>query len=94
MYLYKTTLWYDDTDVYTPPASNATDVTNFEGATKKPNALEVSGLVIAETTFEVAVSYSTFDGYVDGTTITWNDVKYTDDGHGRYTLYLASASEL
>lgn len=94
MYLYKTTIFHDVTDVYglTQP-DNDNDVTDFEGATKKPNAIAVDDVILSETTFIIIKDYSSFDAYIDGTNYNWSDVKYIDDGKS-YTLLLSTSNPL
>ena len=93
MYLYKSLIYHDTTNVVDLPADNATDIADFEGATKKPNALSIDSLELSETTFELSKDYTAFDALIDGTDILWSDVKYIDDGKA-YCLILASENEL
>ena len=51
MYVYRTILYKDTTNVIGAPASNDADRTDYEGATKKPNALKVDIFEVQETTF-------------------------------------------
>lgn len=93
MYLYKTQLHRDTTNVNNPPASNDNDVVDFDVAGKKGSATKINEIVIQETTFITVDDYATFDGRVDGTTIVWSDVKYIEDASS-YTLYLSSDTAL
>lgn len=56
--------------------------TNFKSQAKK-----IDSLIIAETTFEVEKTYTELKGLVDGTTITWADIKFVETDEG-YRLYL------
>jgi len=92
MYLYRTVIYHTTTNVVTLPANNTADVADFEGASKKPNALEIQSLDIAETTFQLPKSYSDFDSLITGD-IEWSDVKYINESKA-YVLFLASETEL
>lgn len=93
MYIYKTTLFKDTTNVIGAPASNDTDRTDFEGATKKPNALRVDMFEVQETTFYIETDYATFNGYIDGIAFQWSDVRYLDSDN-EYVVLLFSANPL
>lgn len=67
-------------------AQNNADKTDFE-TNFKSQAKQVDSLIIAETTFEVNKTYAQFKAIIDGVTITWADVKYTET-EGGYRLYL------
>ena len=84
-YLYKTTIFKDTTNVIGAPASNDSDKTDFE-TNFKATAEKVSLVEIAETTFVTYDTYAAFKARIDGTVVTWADVRYTENGD--YTLYL------
>lgn len=87
MYLYRTKLYYDTTNVKGESPTNATDLADFDVPAKKGTCLAVNSLELAETTFVIEDSYATFDGRINGTTITWANVKCVDTGNA-YILYL------
>jgi len=92
MYLYKTTIYHNTTNVVTIPANNSADVTDFDVAGKKGTAVSVTALVVSETTFETEKTYRQFKTLVTNNT-TWASVKYVDNGKA-YTLYLVSSNPL
>jgi len=92
MYLYRTTIYKDTSNVLGLNISqNNTDKTDFE-TNYKNTAIAVSNVVISETTFLTELSYATFKTKVV-TPILWSDVKYTDDGL-RYVLHISSSIPL
>ena len=73
-------------------SQEATDKTDFE-TNFKSSALSVSSVEIAENTAEIIKSYTGFKTLIDGTTITWADVRYvTETDH--YDLYLITDTPL
>lgn len=93
MYLYTAEVFHTTTNAVGVPASNATDLTDFNTAGRKSAALLVTTVEVAETTFQVAKTYQQFKALIDGVNITWSLVKYVDNGV-LYTLYLASENPL
>lgn len=91
MYLYKTKIYYDTTNVIDAPADNDTNLSDFNN-NHKSSALLVDDVSVAETTFILEKSYSDFDALVSDP-ITWEDVKYIDDGIS-YNLFLTSSNPL
>ena len=86
-YLHKSALFkITDNVASIDIAQNDADKTDFE-TNFKTQAKQVDSLIIAETTFEVNKTYAQFKAIVDGVTITWADVKYTET-EGGYRLYL------
>ena len=86
-YLHKSALFkITDNVANIDPTQNNTDKTDFE-TNFKAQAKQVDSLIIAETTFEVNKTYAQFKAIIDGVTITWADVKYTET-EGGYRLYL------
>lgn len=69
-------------DVTQNDADKADFETNYKASAKK-----IDSLIIAETTFEVEKTYSQLKALIDGTTITWADIKYVETDGG-YKLYL------
>ena len=80
-YLYKAIIYKDPEKVGGIATSdiqmhkNAKD--DFE-ANHAVNALIVTEILLSETTFVILVNYSQFEVYIDGTLVTWADVKYID----------------
>ena len=64
MYLYKTELFFDTTNVIGVPASNTSDVQDFT-TNHKAQALEVTGVSTSETSFTIALDYSDFSALVE-----------------------------
>ena len=91
MYLYKTVTYHDTNNVVTVPVDNTTDNADFV-ANNKASAIEVSELVVSETTFVTEMSYGDFDTLVEANA-SWASVKYTVGVHD-YTMYLISSSAL
>lgn len=86
-YLHKSALFkVTDNVASIDIAQNNADKTDFE-TNFKSQAKQVDSLIIAETTFEVNKTYAQFKAIIDGVTITWADVKYTET-EGGYRLYL------
>ncbi len=86
-YLHKSALFKLTDNVASIDATqNNADKTDFE-SNFKSQAKNIDSLTIAETTFEVNKTYAQFKAIIDGVTITWADVKYTET-EGGYRLYL------
>lgn len=86
-YLHKSALFKNTDNVASiDAAQNDVDKADFE-SNFKSQAKNIDSLIIAETTFEVNKTYAEFKAIVDGVTITWADVKYTET-EGGYRLYL------
>ncbi len=86
-YLHKSALFkVTDNVASIDIAQNDADKTDFE-TNFKSQAKQVDSLIIAETTFEVNKTYAQFKAIIDGVTIAWADVKYTET-EGGYRLYL------
>ena len=86
-YLHKSALFkVTDNVASIDIAQNDADKADFE-TNFKSQAKQVDSLIIAETTFEVNKTYAQFKVVIDGVTITWADVKYTET-EGGYRLYL------
>lgn len=86
-YLHKSALFkVTDNVANIDAAQNNADKVDFE-TNFKAQAKQVDSLIIAETTFEVNKTYAQFKAIIDGVTITWADVKYTET-EGGYRLYL------
>lgn len=86
-YLHKSALFkITDNVANIDAAQNNADKVDFE-TNFKSQAKNIDSLIIAETTFEVNKTYAQFKAIIDGVTITWADVKYTETDGG-YRLYL------
>lgn len=86
-YLHKCIVFkITDNVVEVDVAQNSLDKADFE-TNFKAIAKKIDSLFIAETTFEVIKTYAQFKAIVDGATITWAEVKYTENDGG-YRLYL------
>ena len=86
-YLHKSALFkVTDNVASIDAAQNNADKSDFE-SNFKSQAKNIDSLIIAETTFEINKTYAEFKAIVDGVTITWADVKYTET-EGGYRLYL------
>jgi len=92
-YLYKTTVFTDTSNVNgIDVTQNNIDKTDYE-TNNKSSVVEVSDVVISETTFVIEDDYTTFDALIDGTIIKWDDVQVcTKDD--RYVMNLFSGSAL
>jgi len=90
-YLYKTILYKSGTVVIGAPASNGTDLTDFE-TNFKATAITVNEIVLAETTVIIIKTYTQFKALIDGVLITWADIKYIETG--MYELNLLSGTPL
>lgn len=90
-YIYKTQLYKLTTAVIGKPASNDTDLADFE-ANFKATAKKVDQIVLAETTIVLFKTYTDFKTLIDGTVILWADVKYIENG--MYELNLLSGNLL
>jgi len=88
MYLYKTFLYTDTSDVLGAPASNTDDLADFNN-NHKASAVEVNEVLLAGDTFVTEDSYTDFKARVT----SWADVKYVCDANS-HTLYLLSETEL
>lgn len=73
-YLYKTYLYTNTQDVLTPPATNTADLADFE-SNHKDDAMQISELVLAETSFSSDKTYADFKALVT-TPISWSDIKF------------------
>ena len=88
MYINFTTIYKDMTEVYGVDATeNALHKTNFE-TNYKATATKITGITIAETSFETEMDYDNFKALV-ATPVIWADVKYVED-YQKYILYLIS----
>ncbi len=85
-YLHKSMLFKSNTNVIGVSVTNNADRTDFE-TNFKSLSKKIDSLIIAETTFEVEKTYAQLKTLVDGTTITWPDIKYIETDEG-YILYL------
>jgi hypothetical protein len=86
MYLYKTTIYKSLANVIGADPNNDVYKTDFE-TDCKATANRVTSVIIAETTFETALSYTDFKAKIV-LPLTWMDVKYTENN--TYILYLSS----
>lgn len=85
-YLYKTTIFTDDTNVIGLNASqNTSDVSDYE-TNHQSSTTKITDIQIAETTFKTEMSYTDFDTMIVSP-YSWSDVKelHLDN---RYELYL------
>ena len=92
-YLYKTSILTDSSESYgfnnAQEAANKTDFdTNF-----KALCLVVGAVEINETSFIIEKTYTQFKALIDGTIITWADVKLAING-SFYYLFLLTDTEL
>lgn len=86
-YLHKSEIFKETSSVIgIDVTQNNTDKVDFE-TNFKSQAKKIDSLIIAETTFEVEKKYTELKGLIDGTTITWADIKYIETDEG-YRLYL------
>jgi len=76
MYLYKTTIFKDTSNVIGASASNDADKSDFE-TNYKGTALKVDSIEINETTFIIEKSYADFVALIQSP-ISWVDVRYTE----------------
>ena len=79
-YLYKTAVYKEPSKIgnmdATAESANYTDfVTNYQAT-----AYKVGDLELLTDTFLIDKTYAEFKALVDGTTITWTDVKWEDGG--------------
>jgi len=92
-YIYSTIIFHDTSNVVgIDVTQNDLDVTDFE-TNNQSSVSTISSLVISETAFIIKLSYTDFDGKIDGTIVKWTDVKLIDNGQS-YELILVWDSEL
>ncbi len=85
-YIYKTEIEYQDN----------TDRIDFE-TYYKATTKEFSDITIGDTSFILELEYTNFKLLIDGTIITWGDVRYISsitNGNIMYELYFISNSAL
>lgn len=92
-YLYMTKIYPDPTKIgnvdQSAESTNYTDfITNYQ-----PTAYKVGDLELLSDTFEIVKTYSEFKTLIDGTTITWADVKW-EDGGWFIDIYLLTDTQL
>ena len=92
-YLYKTIIYPDASKIsnldVTAESANFTDfTTNYQST-----AYKVGDLELLSDTFLINKTYSEFKALIDGTTITWADVKW-EDGGWFYDIYLLTDTQL
>ena len=92
MYIYKTEIFHDTTGVIGVPASNATDLADFDDALKKGKALEVTELVISETDFILFKDYAAFDALINGSP-GWGSVRYIAH-HKSYEIFICNENPI
>lgn len=86
-YLYKHRIMTDLTNCFGFNASQeASDKSDFD-TNYKSSTIKVDDLELLDTVFIIEKSYADFKTLIDGTTITWGDVK-REDGWNFYDLYL------
>jgi len=89
MYLYKTTIFRDTTDVIgIDVAQNDADKSDFETNYKASTVL-VDEVIIAETTFLTELTYAAFKSKV----ALWSDVKRIENAK-KYILHILSSTSL
>jgi hypothetical protein len=92
MYIYTTSIYKDTTNVFgIDITANTTAKTDFE-TNFKATAILVQDIIFAETSIVIVKTYTQFKALIDGTVITWADVKYVDEGF--YDLHLLSGTPL
>ena len=90
-YIYKTNLYTDTSGVSGVPATNTTDLNDFN-TNHASDVVEVDEMVVAQTAFMFEKSYSDFDTLV-ADPFDWTDVKCLTD-HNSHHLYLVTNSPL
>ena len=90
-YLYKTTLYTDTSKVLAVPANNSTNLADYE-ANHQDDTIKITDLQLADTTFGIDVSYTTFDSLVT-TPYDWGDVREWEHNN-RYDLYIITSEPL
>jgi len=90
-YLYKTVLYTNTDGVIGVPASNSTDLTDYEN-NRQADTIKVDNYDLAETTFTIDKSYSDFSNLIS-TPFDWTDVREVT-GINRYELLLITTSPL
>jgi hypothetical protein len=90
-YLYKTFLYTDTTNVIPIPSGNNANVTDFE-TNYKDDAVQVTDIQLAETTFIQEKTYSDFKDLISDP-IEWSDVKFIEK-QNHYELNLLSQNAL
>jgi len=96
MYLYKKTIYRGYGNIVglsdAQKTQNDADLSDFD-TNHKTAATKVDEIIIAETTVITDLSYSQFEGKIDGVNILWSDVKFLQNAD-RYELNLISETEL
>lgn len=90
MYIYKTILFTNTTNVVGAPASNTADLADFE--TNKASTYLISEITVAETSATVEKNYAQFKALIVSP-ILWADVKRIETNN-TYELYLLSENPL
>lgn len=75
-YLYQTHLFRETASVVPIPADNTANLADFEDD-HKSTALFIDELALAETTFQIDLTYPDFHDLITGE-IEWSDVKYIE----------------
>ena len=90
-YIYQTIIYRNTTNVFNPPDWNASALTDFE-TNHIDDVLNISALLISETSFEIDKTYPQFDTLI-AEPYTWSDVKVITEDK-TYKLYLLTSSPL
>lgn len=91
-YLYKSTVYFDTTDVIgIDPVQEEANKVEFE-ANYKASVYQVDDIQIAETVFVLNKSYADFKALIDGE-VAWTDVKMIQQDK-YYELFILSATQL
>ena len=91
MYLYKTILFRDTTNVIDSPATNPVDLLDFD-TNHKASCLFINQLEIAETTVLIEKTYTQLNALI-ANPILWSDIKYKSNSQ-KYELFLLSENPL
>lgn len=90
-YLYHCYIYHDINNVLgIVPADEAANVADFE-TNYKNQAVKIDDIIINQTTFDTVKTYTQFKSLIDGTTITWGDVKFAKEDKA-YDIYLLTNS--
>lgn len=90
MYIYRTQIYKNPNSIIGAPI-DAGDLAEFEG-TYKAQAVPVSGVVVAETSFVIDNSWDVFKARIVSP-LSWSDVKYTEEVN-RYEMVLVTENPI
>lgn len=86
MYLYRTSVYKNVSEIVDPPPDNAAKLTDW--LTHIATAKKVDNILIMETTYIINEDYNVFKLHIDGTIITWANVRYMETATGYIIFFI------